>query len=163
MPLVPLDTLPADARTWVFGASRTLSVDESRRLLEEVDPWLARWSAHGMPLTVGRTMMENRFLVVAVDQRDAHASGCSIDGLFRHLQELERILDASLVGSARVYWRAAEGIRSADRSAFAAAAQRGEVGPETRVFDPTVSTLGEWRDGFEKVARESWHSAFMKR
>ena len=162
MPRVEFDSLPDDARVWVFGADRALTPEERRRLLAVVDAHLDRWAAHGEPLTSARDWRHDRFLTIGVDQRTAGASGCSIDALFRQLQALERELGASLVGGGRVFWRTTAGeVRSADRAEFADRARRGEITPSTRVFDPTVSTLGDWRRSFERAAAESWHSALL--
>ena len=162
MPLVPFDTLPDDARAWVFAADRPLGDAEAARLLAEVDRWLAQWRAHGEPLTVGRALTANRFLTIAVDQRTTGASGCSIDGLFRALKSLEPSIGASLVGAGLVHWRDAEGtIHSVDRGDFSSLATAGRIGSDTVVFDPSVTTLGEWRERFETVAGRSWHAALL--
>src|ERR1700681_3734672 len=119
MPLVKLEYLPDDARTWVFGADKTLETTASETLLSEVDRFLSQWNAHGSPLTVGRDWKYGRFLTVAVDQSTAGASGCSIDGLFRSLKALEPKLGASLVTSGLVFYRDKNGaIQSADREGF---------------------------------------------
>lgn len=162
MPLVPFDALPDDARVWVFAADRPLAPDAATQLLADVDAYLARWAAHGQPLTCGREWRDDRFLAIAVDQRDAHASGCSIDGMFRVLQKLESAIGASLVGGGRVLWREPDGsIRSGTRDDFGDLAARGDVSPDTHVFDPTVATAGDWRTKFERRAAESWHAALM--
>ena len=162
MPIVSFDSLPDDARTWVFGADRALSAPEATRLLDVVDSYLARWAAHGTPLASARDWRDDRFLTIAVDQRTAGASGCSIDALFHQLQDLERALGLTIVGGGRVFWRDETGaVQGADRPAFADRAERGTVSPETHVFDPTVTTLGAWRAGFERPARDSWHAQLM--
>ena len=162
MPLVPLDTLPDDARTWVFAATPALEAGAATRLLAEVDEHLARWQAHGEPLTVARALTDDRFLLVAVDQRSANASGCSIDGLFRTLRESEGRFGVSLVAGGRVFWRDASGaVHGGARDAFVAAAGAGGITSDTPVFDTTVGTLGAWRAGFEKRAAESWHGQLV--
>ena len=162
MPLVPFESLPDDARVWVFAADRPLAEPEAARLLGTVDDYLARWKAHGAPLTVARTLTEQRFLTVAVDQRDAHASGCSVDGLFRTLRETERAVGASLVGAGHVHYRAPDGaIRSVERADFGDLAGTGAVSADTPVFDPTVTTLGEWRARFETRVADSWHAQLL--
>ena len=160
--MVNFDSLPDDARVWVFGADRPLDAPTSERLLGLVDAHLAQWAAHGAPLTSARDWRDDRFLTVAVDQRTAGASGCSIDALFRQLQTLERELGISIVGGGRVFYRDSKGqVQSADRATFTELAERGAVTPETRVFDPTVATLGAWRESFERRASESWHGSLM--
>jgi len=76
MPIVPFDSLPDDARIWVFGADRPLDAAAATRLLALVDGYLAQWAAHGTPLTSGRDWRDQRFLTIAVDQRATGASGC---------------------------------------------------------------------------------------
>ena len=97
MPSVPFDTLPDDARLWVFASAEPLGAEQSARLLQEVDAFLATWAAHGDPLRAARDWRDDRFLAVGVDQSTAGASGCSIDGLFRRLQALEPALGTTLL------------------------------------------------------------------
>jgi hypothetical protein len=162
MPLVELKDLPDDARTWVFGANKTLDGPASEALLSEVDRFLSQWKAHGSPLTVGRDWRYGRFLTVAVDQSTAGASGCSIDGLFRSLKALEPKLGASLVTSGLVFYRDEnDAIQSVDRERFSVLGAEGKIQSSTSVFDPTVTTLGEWRARFELEASQSWHAGLI--
>lgn len=163
MPLVPITELSDNSRVWVFGADHTLTEIQSGQLLTEVDRFLETWVAHGVPLTVGRDFRYGRFLTIAVDQSTAGASGCSIDGLFRTLKSLEPRLGASLVTSGLVYFRDGSGeIQSVDREGFSRLGVEGKVGAGTEVFDPAVTTLGEWRARFELALRDSWHSKLIR-
>lgn len=162
MPYVPFDSLPDSARVWVFGSDRPVSDDGATQLLAATDEFLARWAAHGTPLHASRDWRENRFLTIAVDQRQAGASGCSIDGLFRTLQGLERAIGASMLGGGRVYYRDRAGaVQSVDRDEIEALGAQGLIGRETTVFDPTVTTLGDWRQRFETTVAESWHAQLL--
>ncbi len=164
MPLVQIDVLPDDARAWVFGADKTIKAPASDTLLREVEGFLSQWNAHGSPLTVGRDWKYGRFLTVAVDQSTAGASGCSIDGLFRTLKGLEPKLGASLVTSGLIFFRDENGvIQSVDRDRFTALGAEGKIARGTRVFDPTVTTLGEWRARFELNAEDSWHAKLLRK
>ena len=163
MSVVQIEDLPDSSRTWVFGSDRTLDAGQSKTLMAEVDPFLQQWKAHGAELTVGRSWRYGRFLTVAVDQSTAGASGCSIDGLFRALKSLEPKLGASMVTSGLIFYCDGEGgVRSVDRDQFAALGAEGKIGPRTRVFDPTVTTLGEWRARFELDLKDSWHARLIK-
>ena len=162
MPLVQIEDLPDDARTWVFGADRDLDTGATDLLLNEVDRFLSQWHAHGSPLTAARDWKYGRFLTVAVDQSTAGASGCSIDGLFRSLKAMEPRLRASLVTSGLVFYRDKKGaIQSVDRERFTELSAKGTINRETKVFDPTVTTLGELRARFELDAAHSWHSGLL--
>jgi hypothetical protein len=162
MPLLQLEDLPDSSRVWVFGADRGLDDGATDLLLRDVDRFLAQWHAHGAPLTTARDWRDQRFLTVAVDQSTAGASGCSIDGLYRSLKSLEPRLGASLVTSGLVFYRDNKGrVQSVDRDRFTALGAERKITPHTRVFDPTVTSLGEWRARFELDAEDSWHAKLL--
>lgn len=162
MPIMPFETLPDDARAWVFGSDRPLDDNAAARLLAEVDRFLAHWNAHGHPLSSARAWQDDRFLTVAVDQRTAGASGCSIDGLYRALRALESALGVTLVGSGGIFYRDANGeVALASREEFAELGARGAVTVDTHVFDLSVETLGEWRARFESPAHAGWQGRLL--
>jgi len=157
MPLVDFPSLPATARVWVFGSATPLDAAAETALLDAVDTFLRSWKAHGEPLTVGRLWDHRRFLTIAVDTTQAHASGCSIDGLFRELQRIDAQFGSSLVGGGRLFYETPGGvIQCAERRDVDALVARGEVELDTPVFDTTVQTLQEWRDRFRTTVRSHW-------
>lgn len=162
MAAISFQDLPGDARVWIFSASDALVGDKADALLGAADEYLGDWKAHGLPLTCARDWREDRFLAIGVDQRDAHASGCSVDGLFRVLQRLESQIGTSLVGGGRVFYRDADGrIICLPRADFAARAAAGSIAADARVFDTSVTTAAAYRDRFEQPAAASWHAALF--
>lgn len=157
MPVVPFENLPDASRVWIFGSDRPLTEEATTTLLKGVDEHLANWKAHGEPLTVGSQFRDNRFLVIAVDQSTAGATGCSIDGLFRILQGLESTLGASLVGGGKVFYRDNHAaVQSTTRDQIPVLVQSGAITKNTVVFDTSLTDLGAFRSGFEKRAKDSW-------
>jgi len=162
MPRVPFESLPGDARVWVFGAAAELSPDASERLLDAVDHFLSQWNAHGSPLVCAREWRDDRFLAIGVDQSTAGASGCSIDGLFRTLTRLEPELGTTMLGGGRVYYRDTQGrVNVATRPVFNQLARDGQVGPDTPAFDTSITSASAWREAFERPVRESWHAQLI--
>ncbi len=162
MLITAFEKLPDSARVWVYGADRKLDPAAERTLLDDVDNYLATWTAHEVPLSAARDWQAGRFLTIAVDQEQAGASGCSIDGLFRTLKALEQRLGAKIITSSLIFFRDKDGeIRSVTRDEFGDLGAAGEVGADTEVFDLSVVTLGEWRSRFASCAGDSWHSALL--
>ena len=164
MPRIDFDALPAHGRLWVFPLSRDLTDDERTAVLGEVDAFLDQWAAHGMPLQSGRELRDGRFLLVGVDEDAEAPSGCSIDALVNRLRALGADLGVSFIDHAPVWYRAAEGVRTASRPDFKKLAASGEVSRETHVFDTSLTGLAELRDGaLERPAAETWHGrAFFR-
>ncbi len=162
MPITDFRSMPRTARAWVFGATAPLTGVARDALLHAVDEHLARWRAHGAPLVCARDWRDDRFLAIAVDEAATGASGCSIDGLFRVLTDMEQQLRATLTDAGMVFWRDASGsIVSDSRSAFRAHAQTGAVTMTTPIFDTTISTVGAWSEQFEQPAAHSWHARLL--
>lgn len=163
MPRADFADLPDSARVWVFASDRQLSAEESKVLLAEVDAYLDQWKAHGAPLRNAREWRENQFLVIGVDPSVEQASGCSIDALFRSLQQLGNRLATNLVAGGRVFYRDAAGKpRLALRQEVPVFVKAGQLGTDTPVFDTTLTDAGSFRSRFERPARETWVGALIQ-
>jgi hypothetical protein len=160
MPAIDFTGLPDDARLWVFAAAHPLKEEQKSRLLSDVDSFLERWNAHGHPVVGARALRDDRFLLMAADERATGVSGCSIDTLFRVFKQLEIATGATLLDSSLVHYRDRHGrVLSTSRGEFRELARKGEVNAETIVFDNTVATVGDMRTGkWERPAGESWHA-----
>ena len=161
MPTARFSELPADARVWVFASDRPLQGDDANLLLQEVDRFLDQWKAHGAPLRSAREWRDDRFLAIGVDPTAEQASGCSIDGLFRGLQQLERRLGTGLVAGGRVFYRDGKGIALALRQEVPTLFQHGEITGDSKVFDTSITDARSFRERFERPARETWVASLM--
>lgn len=157
MPRTDISRLSDDATVWIFPIAP--SVDDPSAMLRRVDDFLDSWAAHNTPVLAARDLRENRFLIVAAD-KDAEKSGCSIDRLFALVRMMERELGVAMLDATLVFYRDSGGaVADAKRSDF-----RELANESTIVFDTTVPTLGGVRRGaFERPARDSWHSALLRR
>ena len=158
MSRVGFDVLPEDARVWIFSAERELTAVEQERVLADVDRFIDQWGAHSVPLVAGRELQYGQFLFVAVDQRTAGPSGCSIDALVRQMKELEHELNVELVNHAPVLFRRGTHVERVSREDFSELIADGHVNLATTVFNNTLQVLGDVRAGrWEVPASESWH------
>ena len=158
MPMVPFEVLPDESRLWVFAVERTLVEVDQENFLSAVDRFLETWAAHGVPLTCGRDFRRGRFLLVAVDETSAPPSGCSIDAMVGVMKDQERRLGLRILDNTPVWFVADGEVQRISRPEFSRLAEEGAVGPDTVVFDNTVTRLKDVRAGrWEGPARESWH------
>ncbi|MGY8797302.1 MAG: hypothetical protein ACKVG4_00805 [Longimicrobiales bacterium] len=164
MPRVEFAELPGHGRLWVFPATGDLTEEQVERFSDAVDDFLDGWAAHGVPLVCSRDLLDKRFLLVGVDVDAEAPSGCSIDALVRELRALGAQMGVSLIDHAPIWYRTDDGVSSLSRADFRALAESGAIGPDTRVFDTTLTKIGAFRDGlFERAASETWHGkAFFR-
>ena len=143
----------------MYGIDRPLSDEEARALEVDLISFVDRWTAHGTKLRAGAGLVERRFIVIAVEESAAQASGCSIDDMVRYVTHLESRFQRSLLDGTLVFYRTAAGeIESCDRAGFRSLVEAGEITRATPVFDLTVASLGDVRSGkLELPVTESWH------
>ena len=164
MPRIDFAGMPDEARVWSFGIERPLTEDERTEFLDTIDEFLVNWKAHGTPLTAARDFRHDRFLLVAVDERTAPPSGCSIDALVRVLRHEESRLGTRIVDNTPVWYLGPDGVERVDRPTFRSRAAEGRVSPDTVVFDTTVTRVRQVREGtWEAPAAKTWHGrAFFR-
>ncbi len=160
--MMKMTELSDHSRVWIFGADRALTINEVPELRESLAAFLDNWSAHKVPLAARADVVDERFLVIALDETSS-ASGCSIDTLFRYIGELERRYSLHLLDSSLIFYANSSGrVEATDRDGFKRLAGEGVVSETTAVYDPTLGTLGEVRKGFPTAAQESWHKQLLR-
>ena len=101
--LVDFNTLPEESRIWLYAAENALSQDQQNYILKVISEDLKGWNAHQQPLTAGVTILENHFIVIALDESKNGASGCSIDTLQNTIQKIEKELSIPLMNRLNVF------------------------------------------------------------
>lgn len=158
---VPFETLPEDARIWIYQANRKLSDEEVAEIEQALQTFTAGWAAHGTGLESSFLVRHNRFIILAVNQEVQAASGCSIDASVHFIQELEKKYNIELLDKMNVTFRLGEHIAHKPLIEFRKMAKNKAVSPKTIVFNNLVNTVGEWQEYWEVPAGESWHSRFF--
>ena len=103
-------TLPEESRIWLYAAENALSKDHQNYILKVISEDLKGWNAHKQDLTAGVTILENHFIVIALDESKNGASGCSIDTLQKTIQKIEKELSIPLMNRLNVFCEIEGGI-----------------------------------------------------
>ena len=101
--LADFNTLPESSRIWVYASEKALTTEQQNLISNYIAEHLKGWNAHKVPLKAGVTILENHFIVVALDETVNAASGCSIDTLQQTIQELEKELSIDLMNRLNVF------------------------------------------------------------
>ncbi|MEM9526739.1 MAG: hypothetical protein AAGA31_09040 [Bacteroidota bacterium] len=158
----PLDRLVNESRVWIYGAERPLTEQESITIKQRLQAFVNQWVSHRKELHAAADVLHDRFLIVAVDESQAEASGCSIDGSVHFLQELGADLGIDFFNRMIFSYRDGHGdIQTVPREEFKRLYQNGQLENDTIVFDPLVKELGELRQIFERPLEDSWHSRMV--
>lgn len=80
--------LSDSSKVWIYPSTRELTVQESEAIINELNPFVQSWDSHGASLKAEVIIIENQFIVIAVDESIESPSGCSIDRSVKKIKEL---------------------------------------------------------------------------
>lgn len=158
---VAFDDLPADARVWIYQASRPLGSDEIMHLLPQLARFAEDWTSHGRALQASAEILHQQFLVIGLDEGVAGASGCSIDASVRFVAQLEQLLGVELLDKSRLAFMISGAVRLMTRQELKAAVTSGLLEPHTFYFDNTLGTKGELATGWPRPAGQTWLTRYF--
>ena len=162
---VPFDNLPPHARVWVYQANRVLTDTEAEQALSVGQQFAQQWAAHGQNLAASVTIFYQQFLVVAVDEQVAQASGCSIDRSVAYVKWLEEnfsqshpisFFDRTQIAFLRDDW-----IWLVSMKELKQKVADGDISPEILTFNNTVATKQDLQERWIIPAQSSWLARYF--
>ena len=160
--LVEFNTLPDYSKVWIYQSNRRFTIDELELVTNKTKLFLEQWAAHGTGLKAGFEIKYERFIIIAVNQDEQSATGCSIDSSVRFIQELEKELDIELLDKMNVAFKQGDFVNFKNLLDFKKMAKSGAIGKKTIVFNNLVTNILEYNENWEVPADDSWHSRFFK-
>lgn len=100
---ISFEQIPQSARIWIYQANRTLTDAEINDVETTLKPAVSQWAAHGASLLASVKVLHKRFVVIALDENQNEASGCSIDASTRWFKELGNRLNVDFFDRSQAY------------------------------------------------------------
>lgn len=161
-PIRTLDSMPVHARVWAYKTARDLSQAEQKLIRERGASFTDSWAAHGAPLDACVDVLHNRFVVIAVDEQQAEASGCSIDKSVGFIKQLEHDHNLMLTDRMVVVFEGSDGkVHSCRLQELPDLIKEGAITADTFVFDDLVGTVADLNERFRVPLRSSWMQRFL--
>ncbi len=157
-----LADMSATSRLWIFQSSKIIKGELSSQVNEILVNFLANWAAHGSKVFCGFEIYFERFIVIAVDESKAPATGCSIDGLMAVIREIDQCYELDLLNRLKVAYMAADEIKECDVNAFREMLQAGSVNSETIVFNNVLEYLEQLKNVWQVPVYKSWHANLLQ-
>ncbi len=148
--LANFHALPEESRIWLYAAENALSKGQQDYILKVISDALKGWNAHKQPLTAGVTILENHFIVVALDENKNGASGCSIDTLQNTIQKIEKELTLSLMNRLNVFCKIEDEVLCIPSFKLGNVADK-----DTLFYDLTILTKSDLNTYLKKIS-EGW-------
>jgi hypothetical protein len=156
------EELPASARVWVYLADNDLAENSKTEIASFLKFGMETWAAHGEPLIGGFAFLENRFLIIGVDQQAHLPSGCSIDASTRWIKEIQTKFGIDFLSRAIVS-KIGGDMKFHSVFQIKKLIENGDITEETLVYDQQISTKAELENGFLKPAKTVFERYFLEK
>jgi len=153
---VPFDILNDSSRLWLYGSETELTKQQTSHISEKLTTFLESWEYHQQKLTASFKISENRFIIIALDDREYGVGGCSMDGLQRLIQTFENDLSISLMNRLNVFCKIGGEIQCVSSFKLKRVANS-----ETLFYDLTIQNKLELHS-YLKPIKDGWCSKFCK-
>jgi hypothetical protein len=157
----PIFKLADHSRVWVYQSNRPFSEREQIVLTSQLNAFVQDWAAHGRDLLASGAVLLDQFIVLAVDEQQAGASGCSIDKSVNFMKELAAQFDVSLFDRLTFTFLNDGQVQTATSNDFKRLYTEGSLSGDTLVFDNLVNNVSDLRTAWLKPLALSWHKRFV--
>ena len=149
-----------ESRMWFYGLQQPVTDAQAAVLRELMNDFVGQWKAHGAQLAAAYRLIGNQCLILAVDERQQQATGCSIDKSVNLLMEFGQQYGIDFFNRMLVFTADENGIQAYTPTALKAALVGGQITPETPVMHTLAPTLGASGTGMIPL-KESWAKRYL--
>jgi hypothetical protein len=158
---VPFEQMPSYSRVWIYQGDRKFDIGEIESIKEKLSEFCEGWNTHGNKMPASFEILNHQILVLAVDESQLGASGCSIDSSVRTLREIESQIGINLTDQGKISLKnrlgkvsviPALGVKSRVNS--------GEITEELDVINPIIHTKADLQNLWQPI-RKSWLNKYF--
>ena len=149
--------LAEDTRVWIYQYDRKLTDAEVTAIKEQGDNFIDNWAAHGEKLEAAFEVLHSQFLIIFANEKQAEASGCSIDRSVHFIKNLEQEYSVSLLNRTLIAYKVDDEIVTLPQEEFIELVAQGTLTKDTIVFNNLVTSKQDLETKWEVPLKESWH------
>ncbi|MBT0809867.1 hypothetical protein KIH41_01075 [Litoribacter ruber] len=158
---LPFDEMPADTRIWIYLADRKFNPEEQNYIKEVLTDFCQNWNTHGSKMPTSYEIKFDQFIILAVDQSQLGASGCSIDSSVRKLKEIEAKLGVDLLNQGKVSFLQDKQVSVTSVPKVKQEIADGNLEKDTLIFNPIMDKKQDLQEKWLLPAKESWLNRFF--
>jgi hypothetical protein len=157
--LVPFSQLPNASRIWIYQANKLFTKTDEEILSTMLSSFLEKWTAHGNTLQAGFDLPFRHFIVIGLNEDAANASGCSIDSLFRSIQEMGAKTTIDFFNRNLIAFKEGDGIVLYPRTSVKE--KVANAGALALTFNNLVTTKEALSAGWVVPVKDTWLNRYL--
>ena len=159
--IVDFKTMPDDSRIWIYQSNRDFNESEIGIINDKTTSFLDNWQAHGKDLECSYSIIDKRFIIIAVNESVNPIGGCSIDFSLQLIKDISNTIGIDLLNRLVVNYKLDNRIESLSLSDLKNKIKDGDFSLETIIFNTAINSKSDLLNNFEIDIRSSWLSKFI--
>ena len=159
--IVDFKTMPDDSRIWIYQSNRDFNELEIGIINDKTISFLDNWQAHGKDLECSYSIIDKRFIIIAVNESFNPIGGCSIDFSLQLIKDISNTIGIDLLNRLVVNLKIDNRIESLSLGDLKNKIKDGDFLPETIIFNTAINSKSELLNNFEIDIKSSWLSKFI--
>ena len=159
--IVDFKTMPDDSRIWIYQSNRDFNELEIGIINDKTISFLDNWQAHGKELECSYSIIDKRFIIIAVNESFNPIGGCSIDFSLQLIKDISNTIGIDLLNRLVVNLKIDNRLESLSLSDLKNKIKDGDFSPETIIFNTAINSKSDLLNNFEIDIRSSWLSKFI--
>lgn len=156
---VPFDSLPPQARIWIYQSNKKFTDVDKNTISEALTAFTERWQVHGQPIETSFDIRFDQFIILAANDS---TSGCSIDSSVRAVKEVGSLINVDFFDRTRVAFKLdQEKVMIIPLNKLSEAAASQNWGAETPTFNNLVETKSELQNRWIVNAGSTWLKRYL--
>lgn len=148
--------LSGDSRIWIYKSDRIFSKDDLNYIENRLNQFCREWTAHNLALLADFEIIDNKFIVLAVDETQTDASGCSIDKSVRELKTIGEALKLNLLDKSYLPYITDSEIKEVHFSELQNAFEQGAFNEDTFFYNLNIEKLSDLNNKFKLPLKSHW-------
>lgn len=159
--LVDFNTIPDDAKVWIYPSSRKFYPNEIDIVTNKVKGFIENWKSTDTNFKASFKIVYNRFIVFVADDSGAPLSNLDIDASVTFILELQQEYNVELLDKMNVCFKQGKFVQYKDLKDFKKLLKNKAVTAKSIIFDNLVATKHDFENYWEIPIEDSWYRRFL--
>ena len=144
-----------------LSSQKNLTDSEVQTIQQVLENQINNWAAHGASLAGSVQVLHNRFVIVAVDEMQNQASGCSIDASTRWLKDLGTEMNVDFFDRSVAFFQN-DLLQTVEVGKIKSLVTEDVLTSNTLIFNNLVSNIQEFKSNWNVKASDSWMKRYFQ-
>ncbi len=159
---IPFEQMPLHSRIWMYQANRKFLPEEKDFISQQLTEFCKQWNTHGNSMPTSFDIKYDQIILLAVDESQLSASGCSIDSSVRVIKQIDEKLKINLLDQGKlIYLNQNEELEVTSAFAVKTKIKEGAILEETHILNPMIKSIEDLSTQWKILAKDSWLRKFF--